>query len=150
MRTFTTKPREFPDAIQFTLDGIVYTCREMGALAISDLARMQGTDALSTESIAFIAEFFEMVLGEGQYRDFKRNCQRFNTDDETLVHVVEGIFEDMTQRDAGRPTSRPSDSSDGPQTMKASSTGDFSSRALARLAGRPDLQQALVLASRED
>jgi hypothetical protein len=59
-----------------------------------------------------------------------------------LMPVIVAVFD----RDTDRPTSRPSDSSDGPARTEPSSVVDSSSRVIARLEqqGRPDL--ALVVA----
>jgi hypothetical protein len=49
-------PEEMLDPIKFKLDGYTYVCRELGALELSEIARMHGRPADSPESIAFMAE----------------------------------------------------------------------------------------------
>jgi hypothetical protein len=143
MRKYVSeKATEQPVPIDFDLDGVTYICRELGPLELSQIARMHGADANSPESIAFMAEFFEMVLGAGQYREFFRNCGKFETNPDIFVHIIEGIFEDMTNR----PTMPPSDSSDGRVSTGTNSTVDSSSQAMELLAGRPDLQQVVLQA----
>jgi hypothetical protein len=144
MRTYTsTKPDVLPDPIQFELDGVVYTCREMGPLELSEVARLHGAPADSPESLAFMAEFFSMLLGHDQYRAFRESVGKFETRVEVFVEIIQGVFTDFTDR----PILPPSDFSDGRPTTGASLTDDSSSRVMTRLAGRPDLQMALVRAA---
>jgi hypothetical protein len=153
-RVYTSAPpTELPAAITFELDGETYTCRELGPLELSEIAKLQGAPATSPESMAFMATFFEMVLGTGQYHTFRRRCADFATPVDTMVQVVQGIFLDMVNRDgADRPTGPQSDSSDGLRTTGPGSAADPSSRVIARLVdqGRPDLASAVLAAQRED
>jgi hypothetical protein len=145
MRKYVSaKPTAQPNPVTFDLDDTTYLCRELGPLELSQIARLHGASAESPEAMAFMAEFFEMVLGEGQYRAFLRHCGKFETQPEVFVSIIEGIFEDMTNR----PTVPPSDSSDGRENTGTNSTVDSSSRAMELLAGRPDLQQAVLQAQK--
>jgi len=144
-RVYTSpKPEVMPDPVEFELDGIVYTCRELGPLEISEIARMQGLPTTDPRSMAFMAELFETLLGVAQYKTFRFNAGQFETRPEVFVDIIQGIFEDLTTRN---PTV-PSDSSDGLDTGEMNSMDDSYSRALAQLEGRPDLQMA-VLRSQE-
>jgi hypothetical protein len=73
----------------------------------------------------------------------KANNQQFAD----MLDLAGGIVKAV----AGFPTGRPSDSSDGPQPTKPSSTGASSSvaSAMAQLQGRPDLKMAIYQAEVE-
>jgi hypothetical protein len=145
MRKYVSKkPTAQPAPVTFDLDETTYICRELGPLELSEIARLHNTPADSPEAMAFMAEFFEMILGASQYRDFRRNSARFETQPEVFVEIIQGIFEDMTNR----PTVPPSDSSDGRENTGTNSTADSSSRAMELLQGRPDLQQAVLQAQK--
>jgi len=136
------KPEAMPDPVDFELDEVVYICRELGPLEISEIARMHGAPADDPKSLAFMAELFETLLGAQQYRVFRANAGRFETRPEIFIEIIQGVFEDMTSRN---PTER-SVSSDGSESDGTNSTGDLSSRVMSRLEGRPDLQMAIELA----
>jgi len=142
----TQQAAELPDPVTFELDGTEYTCRELTALELSQVARMHGQDASSPESLAFMAEFFEMLLGHDQYRAFLAHTSRFATGIEILVDIVQGVFEDLTER----PIGRPSDSSPGRPTTEPKSTDGSSSRVPRRLENRPDLAMAVLQAARAE
>jgi hypothetical protein len=135
---------ELPDPITFDLDGHTYTCRELGPLEVSEVARLQGGAADSPESIAFIATFLNMLLGRDQYIEFRKRCADFGTPLDTLVAIIEGVFEDFT----ARPTQPQSESSAGLRTTEQKSSDVSSSRVIERLEGRPDLQVAVLAARR--
>jgi hypothetical protein len=133
-----------PDPVTFTLDGVTYTCRELGPLELSEIARLQGRPADSPEAIGFMAEFFHTLLGNDQYRDFRSRCADFETGVQTFIGIIEGVFMDFT----ARPTPPLSDSSPGQRITETSSSDALSSRVIARLDGRPDLQAAVSRAQR--
>jgi len=141
-------PEPMGDPVGFKLDGYDYICRELGALELSHMARMNGRAADDPEAIAFMAELFETLLGQQQYQVFRVRCGQFQTKPERFVEIIEGVFEDFTNR----PTGRPSDSLSGPQTTKKELTQSSSSREDARaeamelLQNRPDLQAAVLAA----
>jgi hypothetical protein len=141
MREYTSgQPTDLPDPVGFKLDGIDYVCRQLGPLELSEVARLQGQAADSPEAMAFMADFFRMALGAGQYHTFRENVGKFETRVDVFVEIIQGIFEDF----ANLPTSPPSDSSDGRLSTEPKSTGDSFSRVMSRLEGRPDLQMAVI------
>jgi len=142
----TQAPTELPEPVTFELDGTAYTCRELTPLELSQVARLHGQDAESPESLAFMAEFYEMLLGHDQYQVFLKNTASFGTGIETLVEIIQGVFEDLTNR----PTGRPSDSSPGRPTTEPKSTVASSSRVPRRLENRPDLAMAILAAGQEE
>lgn len=54
------------------------------------------------------------------------------------------ILDATVAHETGRPTGRPSDSSDGPPVTEPKSVVSYDDRGLERLAGRPDLQLAVL------
>lgn len=137
-------PEPMGQPVGFRLDGYDYICRELGALELSHMARMNGKAADDPEAIAFMAELFETLLGLQQYQLFRLRCGQFQTKPEKFVEIIEGVFEDFTNR----PTGRPSDSLSGPQTTEKDSMQDSSSQALELLKNRPDLQVAVLASER--
>jgi hypothetical protein len=135
---------DLPEAITFELDGYTYTCRELGPLELSEVARLQGRPADSPEALAFMAEFFTMLLGRDQYDLFRQRCADFGTGITVFVAIIQGVFIDFTER----PTRPLSDSSDGQRRTDTPSSADSSSPVMQRLDGRPDLQTAVLHAQR--
>lgn len=146
MREYTTEAKPLPDAVKFALDGQEFICRELSALEVSDVMMMHGKKADSPESIAFMAKFFRMVLGDDQYDEFLRHVRMHGTPDETLIVILQDIMQDMTSR----PTQPLSQSSDGQRPIAVESGGGLHSRVMDRLvaANRPDLAAAVRLSQR--
>lgn len=138
-------PEPMGEPVTFTLDGYKYICRELNALELSEIARLQGRPADSPEAIAFMAELFETLLGRQEYQLFRQRCGQFQPRPELLVRIIEGVFEDFTDR----PTGPLSDSSGGQRSTGGSLTGDSSSQAMDLLSKRPDLQVAILAAEEE-
>lgn len=140
------KPKEVPYPIDFELDGIIYVCKEQTPLQLSEMMRMQGLPADSDESMAFIANVFRSLLGN-EYNTFLNNVGKFSTRIEVFVEIIQGIFQDINDRDASEiPTIPQSDYSDGLRTTDSNSTEDYSARAMRLLKDRPDLQVAILRA----
>lgn len=127
----------------FTLHDEDYECRQINSLMMSHIMRMQRKRKDDPRSVAFIAEFFELVLGEDQYHTFLVQCMDEGITDEELGNILQDIVQAMT---SGRPTGRRSVSSDGSPTTNLTLLDDSSSRVMHRLRGRPDLQMAVQLA----
>ncbi|MET8334359.1 hypothetical protein [Streptosporangium canum] len=105
----------------FDLDGVVFENEgDVSLMDLSEFARLatQGVDSESPEGAAIIAEIFMTLLGERTYQRFRTHCRRHGTDDETLM----AILGDLMSEASDRPTSRPSDSSDGPPTAPVTAT----------------------------
>jgi len=141
----STKPEQFAEPVTFTLDSVVYTCRELGPLELSEIAKLQGLPVTDPRSLAFMANMFETLLGADQYFDFRQNCAKFETSIQVLAEVIQGVFADMFDR----PISGSSASLDGPSNTGQNLMGDSFSRVMLRLDGRPDLQMAVMQARAE-
>lgn len=99
-------------------------------------------DMPEMQAMAAINDLVDACLRPEDVQRFDAVCDRHDPDFEQLAQFVADVIEVMTQR----PTSRPSDSSAGPQTIEPSSTAVSSSPVINRLEGRPDLQLIVVKA----
>jgi hypothetical protein len=97
----------------------------------------RGVDSEDIEGVAMIDALIDQCLRPEDVDRFDELCNRERPDFEELMGFVMEVVAEVTNR----PTKRPSDSSDGPTPTTVSSTGDSSSRVIARLEQqeRPDL-----------
>lgn len=115
MRSYTSKGRDKAAQdldLGFELDGVEWKCEtSISVLDLSEFARLavQGVESGSPEGLAILADIFQGLLGTS-YQRFRAHCRKHGADDETLVDILKDLFEQAAER----PTSRPSDSSDGP------------------------------------
>lgn len=103
-----------------------------------------GVDSADLEGLAAMYDLLEQCIAPQDWRRFQAAADRARSDGEELMGVVGEVMRLLTDR----PTSRPSDSSDGPSSTAPNSTGGSSSRVARRLAARPDLQ-LMVMQSQE-
>lgn len=114
MRSYSSKGRQ-ADAVSpsFELDGVTFTGQgSISMLDLSEFARLAaaGFDSGSAEGIAIMADIYRSVLGDDEYRRFLKHCRDHGTDGRLLVEILGGLIAESSDR----PTSRPSDSPDGP------------------------------------
>jgi hypothetical protein len=103
--------------LEFTLDGVTFRCStEISVLDFSELASYADLDSSSPEGIAALQGFFTIMLGQAEYRRFRRHCAQHHTDDDTIVAVMGDLADDFL----GRPTKAPSSS---PVTPSATGSG---------------------------
>lgn len=121
-RSYTSKAREQRNVdFSFTLDGVEFKGDgDLSVMDVSEFARLatEGVDSQSPEGVAIISTIFMTVLGKNTYQQFRRHCRDHKVDDETVLEILRDLFTDAS----GRPTSRPSDSSDGPPAAPATAT----------------------------
>jgi len=128
----------------FELDGVVF--ENEGAVSLVDLSEFarlaaMGVDSKSAAGASIIAEVFLMVLGESTYQQFRTHCRKHGTDDETLLAIISDLMEEA----GNRPTSRPSDSSDGPPNDPATATVvSFSRATVEQVPVQPEPVKQLV------
>lgn len=112
---------------------------KVGALPLMRFAKVAraGVDASELEGLAAMYDLLGQVIHPDDWSRFEDHADRVHADGDQLLGLVQEVFALM----AARPTGRSSDSSDGPQTIEPSSTGDSSSPVISRLndQGRPDL-----------
>lgn len=118
-RSYTSAPREQVPRV-FDVDGVEFTCTgQLSKLDVSEFARLAaaGTDSVTPAGVAILADIFRSLLGS-DYERFRTHCREHGTDDGTLLEIIGDLISEMAER----PTSRPSDSSDGPPTAPATVT----------------------------
>ncbi|WP_031165948.1 hypothetical protein [Streptosporangium roseum] len=146
-RSYTSASRKQTSGKQldfsFELDGVVFKNEgDVSLMDLSEFARLatQGVDSESPEGAAIVAEIFMTLLGERTYQRFRTHCRRHSTDDETLM----AILGDLMSEAGDRPTSRPSDSSDGPPSAPATAMAVSFSRGTVEQVEAPKEEQQLV------
>lgn len=122
-RSYTSASRKQTGAaaLDFDLDGVTFAGEgDISVMDLSEYARLanQGVDSESAEGIGILADVYSGLLGERVYQKFRTHCRKHGTDGATLV----AILQDLITEESDRPTSRPSDSSDGPPTVPATAT----------------------------
>lgn len=126
---------------EFTVAG------KIGAMPLMRFARVarRGVDSNELEGLAAMYDLLEQCIDPGDWPRFERAADESRADGDELMAVVQDVMAVVS----GRPTSRPSDSSDGSQTMSTSSPAGSSSPVIDRLVqrGRPDL--ALIVSQAE-
>jgi hypothetical protein len=116
----STGRKQQPDGVpvvEFDLDGVTFTGD--GSISIMDLAEYArlanlGIDSDNPAGAGIIADVFLGLLGEQTYHKFRAHCRKHGTDDGDLVQILQGVMADATEAAAARPSTRPSDLSDGP------------------------------------
>ena len=101
-----------------------------------------GVDSADMAGLAAMYDLLEQCIDPADWERFEACADKHRADGEELLEVVTAVIERLTDR----PTTRPSTSSDGPQTTGTSSTASSSSDASRLLPGRPDLQLFVVQA----
>lgn len=98
-----------------------------------------GVDADDMAGLAAMYDLLEQCLADDEWARFQAHADKVRADGDELMALVAEVFEVLSQR----PTSRPSDSSDGPPTTSENSADDSSSPVVSRLVtqGRRDLAQ---------
>lgn len=102
---------------EFELDDVTWVCEgDISVLDLSEYARLanQGVDSDSPEGVAILADVYSGLLGSS-YQRFRAHCRKHGTDGDVLVQILG----DLIAETSDRPTSRPSDSSDGPKSDPA-------------------------------
>lgn len=116
----------------------------IGALSVMRFAKIAqgGADSSDMDGLAAMYDLLEQCIDPADWPRFERTADQKRAGDEELFDVIGQVM--AAQSD--RPTVRPSASSDGPSVTAPRSTSTPADRAIAREAGRPDLQLAIVKA----
>lgn len=133
------------DTIEFF--GEQYRCADkIGLMPLMRFAKVakSGVDTNELEALAVMYDMIEQCLADDEWARFEAAADKNRADGDDLMKVVSDVFEVVSNR----PTSRPSESSDGPQTTSERSTAGSSDTeaAMRVLQGRPDLQVAVLRA----
>lgn len=112
---------------------------QVSTLALMRFAKVAstGVSADDMEGLAALYDVLEQCIDPEQWSAFQKHADRKRAQSDELLAVVQ----EALPRIAARPTGRPSDSSDGPQTVSEPSADGSSLRVIHRLEerGRPDL-----------
>lgn len=115
----------------------------VGVLPLMRFAKVakRGTDSMSMAGLAAMYDLLEQCIDADDWDRFCDHASEQRADGEQLMSVVGDVLSGI----AGRPTQRPSDSSDGSPSTSESSVDDSVRQVIADLEakGRPDL--ALVV-----
>lgn len=105
----------------------------ISSLAVMRFAKLakQGVDADTMAGAAALYEVLEQCIDPADWSRFEEVADRERVGGDELLGVVRAAFAEV----AGRPTSRPSDSSDGPRIIEPSSTAGSSSPDTAQVIG---------------
>jgi hypothetical protein len=119
----------------------------VGSMPLMRFAKLaqQGVQTDDFEGLAAMYDLIEACLSEADWPRFQACATANRATDEELLAVVAEVMVAM----AGRPTSRPSVSSDGPSVIAPNFTSTPAERAIAQLDGRPDLQLLVRNASEQ-
>ena len=117
----------------------------MPLMRFAKLAK-SGADSADMEALVVMYDLIEQTVAPSDWPRFQDCADRNRADSDDLMGLVTKAIELISQR----PTSRPSDSSDGPPATKLSSTVVSSLPVKQRLEaqGRPDLA-LMVLTAQE-
>lgn len=107
-------------------------------------AAQGGVDSNDMAGLAAMYDLLEQCIAPADWRRFEVAADKTRASGEELMAVVKDVMEAMT----ARPTSLPSDSSDGPTIIGPNSGGGSSLRVVRRLEeqGRPDLALMVEMA----
>lgn len=112
-------------------------------LAVTDfMEHARAVDDTDPGAMTLIKDFMRDLIHLEDFDAFWGLARRNGQSTEDLLAVMKALASAVT----ARPTGRPSGSSAGRPRTRAKSKAGSSSRALERLAGRPDLQLAVIAA----
>ncbi|WP_101791032.1 hypothetical protein [Nonomuraea indica] len=126
-RSYTSRRDQAPATapLDFDLDGVTFVAQgSISMMDISEFARLasQGLDSKSPQAVAFLADVYLSLLGPEQYRLFREHTRTHHTKPSVLLEILGDLVSGAVEEEAGRPTGRSSDSSDGPPTAPDSVT----------------------------
>jgi hypothetical protein len=118
---------------------------KIGLMPVMKLAKAakSGLDSADMEGLAAMHDMLEQCIADDDWPRFEDHATKTHADHEELLQVVKDVTVILT----GRPTSRPSDSSDGPKQTSPTSVEDSSSLEVVRRLksqGRQDLGMAVL------
>jgi hypothetical protein len=118
---------------------------KIGLMPLMKFARaaQSGLDSADMQGLAAMLDLLEQCIADDEWPRFDAHATKTRADDEELLQVVKDVTAILTER----PTSRPSDSSAGPQQTAPTSEEDSSALEVVRRLksqGRPDLAMAVL------
>ena len=115
---------------------------EVSEFALMEFAEAasDGIDADAMAGMAAMMRLIKACVIEADAARFLKSARKNRASSTDLIPVLEATFGQVTER----PTGLPSDSSDGQPVIVPSSVVKPADQGLERLAGRPDLQLAVL------
>lgn len=139
------KPKAVVDPSSVLFFGETFRMAEkIGAMSVMRFAKIAaaGADSSDMDGLAAMYDLIKACIHRDDWSRFERVADDNSASEDELFEVVGQVL----GAQADRPTERPSDSSDGPSAIAPSSTSTPADRAIAREAGRPELQLAIAKA----
>ena len=134
-----------PRRVEFAGESFAIADR-IGLMPLMRFAKVaqSGIDTNEMGALAAMLDLLEQSIAPQDWRRFNDHADKVRADGDTLMTVVKEVITALS----ARPTSRPSDSSDGPPPTNASSAGDSSSQVIDDMErrGRPDLALIVSMA----
>jgi hypothetical protein len=117
---------------------------KIGLMPLMRFAKIakSGVDSSDEDGLAAMYDLLRQCIADDEWARFEDHADKTRADDQELMQVIKDVMAILSER----PTSRPSDSSAGPQQTAPTSVEDSSSlEVVQRLKsqGRPDLAMAV-------
>lgn len=120
---------------------------KIGLMPLMKFAKIakQGVDSSDQDGLAAMYDMIEQCIADDEWDRFEAHATKTRADDEELLQVIKDVMQILSER----PTSRPSDSSAGPQQTAPTSAEDSSALEVVRRLNsgphpRPDLAMAVL------
>ena len=116
------------------------TAEKLGLMPMLRFAKL-AKDGIAMSDMNGLAALYDVLEQSIAPDDWERLCEHASTQRAGGQELMQLVADVVGVLSSGRPTSRPSDSSDGSPTMSEKSADDSSSQVIADLEalGRPDL-----------
>ena len=115
---------------------------EVSEFALMEFAEA-AADGLDADAMAGMAAMMRLIkecVVKADVARFLKSARKNRASSKDLLPILKAMFQQVTER----PTGLPSDSSDGQSVIVPSSVVSAVDKGLERLAGRPDLQLAVL------
>jgi hypothetical protein len=115
---------------------------EVSEFALMEFAEAaaDGLDANAMAGMAAMMRLIKECVVTDDVARFLKSARKNRASSKDLLPILKAMFQQVTER----PTGLPSDSSDGQSVIVPSSVVSAVDKGLERLAGRPDLQLAVL------
>lgn len=139
-------PEPVVDVRRVTFNGADFAiASKIGLMPLMRFAKIakSGVDSADEEGLAAMYDLLKQCVADEEWNRFEAHADATRADDEELMQVIKDVMAVLSER----PTSRPSDSSAGPQQTASISAEDSSSLAVVqdlKSRERPDLAMAVL------
>ena len=135
-----------PEVRKVTFNGAEFAvATKIGLMPLMRFAKIAkaGVDSADQDGLAAMYDLLQQCIADEDWYAFEAHADKTRADDEELMQVIKDVMAILSER----PTSRPSDSSAGPQQTAPISAEDSSSLEVVRRLksqGRQDLAMAVL------